>query len=364
MCHDQEPLNYDFYQQCSQNNTAINKLDEFINNKLGPVVDNLRLALPINLHDKTILLHSEKNSSDLEKYENNGYIGAYYWAHALIARDWFRFAKHDHRLCRPEKNITDFLIYCRDWSGSREYRIKFQELLYKNNLTKNSITGIMKYQGNKDALKNFKFKNSEFIPADFEFFYNLSDNTVSSAASADYNPNDFNNSHVSVVLETMFDDARIHLTEKVLRPIACGHPFILAAGPGSLKYLRHYGFKTFDPWLNESYDLENNSVHRLEKIVQSMHEFSSLPTQNKQTVLREIKKIAKFNRQHFFSNKFINQVKSELVENIQVALVEVKKTRSLFFRARKKSADKSKTAIRNAAAKCLRKLKNLNPPLK
>jgi hypothetical protein len=48
------------------------------------------------------------------------------------------------------------------------------------------------------------------------------------------------------VAETVFD-TRIHLTEKTLRPIACGHPFILAAGPGSLKYLQTYGFRTFSP---------------------------------------------------------------------------------------------------------------------
>jgi hypothetical protein len=95
------------------------------------------------------------------------------------------------------------------------------------------------------------------------------DNKFSSAASADYDPNDFINSEISVILETVFDDRRIHLTEKTLKPIACGHPFILAAGPGALEYIRSYGFKTFAPYIDESYDQETDSLKRLEKIEQS-----------------------------------------------------------------------------------------------
>jgi hypothetical protein len=53
------------------------------------------------------------------------------------------------------------------------------------------------------------------------------------------------------------------LTEKALRPIACGQPFILAATPGSLQYLRSYGFKTFSGYIDETYDtiqeMQNNN---------------------------------------------------------------------------------------------------------
>jgi hypothetical protein len=100
-----------------------------------------------------------------------------------------------------------------------------------------------------------------------------------------------------------------------LRPIACGQPFILAAGPGALQYLRRYGFQTFEPLIDESYDLENNSLVRLKKIVSSMEKIKSMSDKD----LEQLYKIARYNQQHFFSNEFFEIVKTELVNNLKVA---------------------------------------------
>ena len=224
ICIDQEPLNYDLYENFSSDEIAF--YQNFLTNT--NIDENLRFAIPFNIHDNPILLHSEKNSESLIKYKKDGYIDIHYWCHALIARDWYRFAKHDRRLIEKTTPRKDFLIYCREWSGSREYRIKFQEMLYNADLTKNSITGIKKVN---DSIENFIFKNKNFIPHSTDFFYQLTDNLANSTASADYCPDDFLDTRLSVVLETVFDGPTIHLTEKILRPIACGHPFILASGP-------------------------------------------------------------------------------------------------------------------------------------
>ena len=304
ICNDQEPLNYEMYQTMSDKDL------EYFNEKLSRSSNefhtNLKAATTYNIYDKTLLLHSEKNSLDLEKYENDLYIGVYYWCHAIIARDWYRYAQYDNRLVTNSNSKQNFLIYCRGWSGHREYRIKFQELLYQHNLTEQSITGIKKVSDCNCSIEHFKFKNHEFIPKNFDFFYNLLDNQHASNESARYCPEDFNNTHISVVLETIFDGTKIHLTEKILRPIACGHPFMLAAGPGSLEYLRQYGFKTFSPWINEDYDLEFDSVQRLEKIIYSMKEYSHLSNNDQQLVRRELLQIAEYNKKWFFSDQFAN----------------------------------------------------------
>jgi hypothetical protein len=52
------------------------------------------------------LSHSEKNSQELELYEQNDFIGVYYWSHALIARDWFRYAKLDPLLTINFDQVT------------------------------------------------------------------------------------------------------------------------------------------------------------------------------------------------------------------------------------------------------------------
>ena len=148
---------------------------------------------------------------------------------------------------------------------------------------------------------------------------------------------------MSVVLETIFDGSKIHLTEKICRALACGHAFILAAGPGSLKYLQHYGFKTFSDIIDESYDDENDSVSRLQKIVKVMKNIQSLSAGQK----KQLQEIADYNRHWFFSDQFYSIVANELQVNLDAAYVEMqnhigtnyRKVRAAIKKRRKPSAE-------------------------
>ena len=153
IAHDQEPLNYNFYTEETCANalrqrwqldtkkdkelTALQRSQKFIELYKK---SHLRVATNVsyNLNDLVLLVHSEKNSIELNLYENNNFVGVYYWAHALIARDWYRFAYYDNELKENFDDINyDFLIYNRAWSGTREYRLKFVELLSNYNLVSN-----------------------------------------------------------------------------------------------------------------------------------------------------------------------------------------------------------------------------------
>lgn len=347
--HDQEPLDWNLY--------AKEPLDRNFHNRPASEIDlnqytadqlefeiikhrylaNFNLKFPILtqtslLYDRSILVHSEKNSDDLLLYNNIGFICIHYWAHAIIARDWYRFAEIDSRLQLSEiVPQNKFLIYCRDWSSHREYRLKFLELLVKNQLDKDSKISVMHSNDEGTHFSQFKFTNPKFNLISPELLYNIPHNQHASSASADYDYFDFVNSHISVVLETVFDGNKIHLTEKTLRPIACGHPFILAAGPGSLEYIKSCGFKTFAPWIDESYDQETDSLKRLEKIIKSMKQIQNLQGQELENFSQELKKITVFNKNHFFSNEFFSQVSNELKNNLDFACSQVKQTRGTHY---------------------------------
>lgn len=334
ICHDQEPLNYNYYTEDDCVSTIEHMLDirkvsstgrvrHFTKNFLNACIKSrfrIMVSPRTNLHDNMILCHSEKNSIELEKYEQNGFIGAYYWSHALVARDWFRFAEHDSELTPDFNNVRfDFLIYNRAWSGSREYRLKFIELVVNHQLVEhchtkfNPVDDDCCYTDHKFANSNLSIKR-----ADLETFFNL--NSTSSCASADYEPVDYSHSGIEVVLETLFDDTRLHLTEKALRPIACGRPFIIAATPGSLAYLRSYGFKTFDGLIDETYDTITDPVTRLEAITNEMRRIASLDQESKQELFAKLYKIADYNKRHFFSQTFHELVLDEFVKNTHRAL--------------------------------------------
>lgn len=290
-CHDQEPLNFDLYlddQPTVKNfHSRIERLTE---RPFKTCLSNLNLRWTNHdsIQKKWVLLHSELNSSQLALYENTDqYVGAYWWSHAVIARDWYRYAEHDPTLC-PSKHQQLFLTYCRDTTGSRTYRQTFLQTIDTLGLS---------------PLCQFSSPDAD------------------STSSAVYNSDDFNRTAISVVLETVFDE-RIHLTEKILRPIACGHSFILAAGPGSLAALQSYGFKTFHPYINEAYDNELDPTCRLKLIINEMHRIANLSEQEQDNLIVQCREIASYNQTHFFSSEFFNLVINELCVNVTHAFQE------------------------------------------
>ena len=59
----------------------------------------------------------------------------------------------------------------------------------------------------------------------------------------------------------------LFLSEKIYKPMAFKHPFIVFAQPGILKQLREYGYKTFHPFIDESYDDEKDDIKRFDMVV-------------------------------------------------------------------------------------------------
>lgn len=324
IAHDQEPLDYDHFEYQSY---PKHKANSWFENQeyvdfISPI-PTLRFRIDIwNIYDKMLLCHSEKNSAELKKFDPY-FIGVYYWSHALIARDWFRFAQHDG--CLNNVNLDykhTFLIYNRSWSGTREYRLKFIESLTKNKLIECSLVRFSPTDSGIHYTQH-KFKNCNFEIDDFSLETQIPDNLYTADASADYTTNDYQSCGIEVVLETLFDDNRNHLTEKTLRPIACGKPFILAATPGSLQYLRDYGFKTFDGLIDESYDEVPDSKKRLDYIVAEMCRINSMSYTEKSELFAKLNEIAEYNKKLFFSNDWQQSIVNEFVSNYNSAYTEL-----------------------------------------
>jgi len=339
ICHDQEPLNFSDH-VFDHDMDRLSDLIRHRNRGLGPLVAELvaeqyvkeyqffykEITFPYGNHQPTwlnihlvdewvILLHSEINSKDVEQFSKVGFRPVYYWCHAVIARDWYRFAQYDSRL-KIQNPAKTFLVYCRDWTPNREYRLYFLDLIVQQNLTKDCVISTQYINNQGVHLKDYQAKDSQFTFDADAIVNSVPDNTASSSSSADYDVDNISSTRVSVVLETVVDSTKIHLTEKILRPIACAHPFVLAAGPGALKYLRSYGFKTFDKFWDESYDEETDTLLRLQKIITTMKQIQNLSLDEWQ----KIKCIAEHNQRHFFSEEFINQVTEELTQNLNQAV--------------------------------------------
>jgi len=85
----------------------------------------------------------------------------------------------------------------------------------------------------------------------------------------------YTDSYIHIITETNFKND-IFPTEKIINPMVVLQPFILFGAPGYLKYIKELGFKTFDGFIDESYDNEYNDSKRFEMICNEIKRLSEI----------------------------------------------------------------------------------------
>ena len=86
-------------------------------------------------------------------------------------------------------------------------------------------------------------------------------------------------------------------TEKTWRVILCKRPFIAATTPYFLKGLKQLGFKTFSPYIDESYDTIENNSERLKTLLAESKRLINLPEDEYNAVVEGCKDICEYNYQ-------------------------------------------------------------------
>lgn len=118
------------------------------------------------------------------------------------------------------------------------------------------------------------------------------------------------NTYISLVTESMFfqDDVSFptgFLSEKIWKPIGHCQPFILAGPSNSLKYIREkYNFKTFHPYIDESYDQEDDDMKRIKMIEVEVEKFSKKTKTEKINFLNSVKDVCIHNQKIFLDFGF------------------------------------------------------------
>lgn len=119
----------------------------------------------------------------------------------------------------------------------------------------------------------------------------------------------FHTSFINVVVETYFDNNIIFLTEKTDKPILAKQPFIMVGGYKTLDMLKRIGFKTFDKWWSEDYDLIENPTDRMNRIIEIMNEIKSWSLEKCKKVYDEMLPIIEhnYNRREWISENHQHQ---------------------------------------------------------
>ena len=297
------------------------------------------LANPNRLYKEPHVLVTSEKSVLLDHYQTNYNLnGLYYFFHGFAAQDWYRgyyALNYNKNVVKPYK--YDFISMNRIINNDRSYRIYFVSLLKEQGLLDQgqvsfNVTDNL-FDDWRDETSDSNSKLSEHAKQHAERnLVNVDKLVIDRAelpgsASANilrningYFPAGHAPTNVDafwhVVTETVFYYDKLHLTEKIFKPIVSKQPFMLLAAPGNLAYLKSYGFRTFDGIIDESYDNIQDPDLRIETVVRQLRWYCNLPDREKTDIMRAVEPIVLHNFHHFYG-EFRHIITKELLDNIK-----------------------------------------------
>ena len=121
---------------------------------------------------------------------------------------------------------------------------------------------------------------------------------------------------LSIVSETCFDNNSIYFSEKTIKPLLHMHPFIMMSTPYTLQKLNELGFKTFDGFIDESYDREEQTKARFQMILREIDKFNDKPFEELKNWWTDILPILEHNQKRLLELGKQKTEKIKLLEKI------------------------------------------------
>jgi hypothetical protein len=270
--------------------------------------DNMRT---INNKFNDTLIHSEKNSEQLDLLNKMGFKGAHWFANGyLCAKHWFSNYKDIRIVTERTPIVNKFICPARLIDNQRKYRIQFLNML---NLEQ-GIYSLLERDPQTQKTPEEIYPRNKVSPSSFDSHENSSAwiNVIEFVHSR-WVPTIWKSSFLHVVLETVVD--RQHLTEKIFKPIVLRQPFVLVGGIGSLEYLRSYGFKTFGSFWDESYDEIENLDERMQAIADIVNNIGAMSLNELESMRTGMQEILDHNYNRFY-NGFSKDCWQELSEQL------------------------------------------------
>jgi hypothetical protein len=120
----------------------------------------------------------------------------------------------------------------------------------------------------------------------------------------------------NVVTETVGDYPHTFITEKTIKAILTKRPFVILGGKSPVHHLKTLGFRTFDQWIDERYDLLPTFADRSQHCLKQLQVFCDYSPKQLINIARDMQKILNHNFNHYingFGKKSLtNFIKSKL----------------------------------------------------
>ena len=280
---------------------------------------------------RRILANSEISDLKTQVCRELGLYDWYYFFHGLAALEWYRDFKYVPRIDNQFTKV--FITFNHLVTKDRSYRLNLIASILEKGLDHHGLISCQLGDNNgtwRDEILSPSSKLSvEAKKRIYMQFSKLKDPYILDVHDDSYN---MCSARLNIplqqqalwhlVTETVFYYDKLHLTEKVFQPIVARRPFMLVGGQGNLAYLKRYGFKTFDCWVDESYDNEVDPDLRIKKIVAELDRLSKMSVGELNTMYAEMQDTLDFNFNHFYG-EFKSIVISEMIGNFEKCLKQL-----------------------------------------
>jgi hypothetical protein len=265
------------------------KINNFINVKVYTSDYNLKylkdLYPDLELYCLDLFLRHKTISEKFSSKTNN-----------IIKKFWcgnWRYTTHRHL-------VMSYLVHL-DGNYSWNFQCSFEDLK-KNiwfdieNLQKINLNRFLKIKKGVEILNQRVIRiDTEINQVRVENYSNVYIPGHSSPPSSETFLNSYKECFCAIVNETRFAQPFGYFSEKTTTAIQSRLPVIIVAPPRTLEYLKTFGFKTFDQWWDESYDLEEDHEKRLMKIFDVIDFINSKSLEELKIIYQEMKEILEHN---------------------------------------------------------------------
>jgi hypothetical protein len=130
-------------------------------------------------------------------------------------------------------------------------------------------------------------------------------------------------SYFDITTETYMEGNYKSFTEKVCKPLMTFQPFVLFSFHGALAMLRELGFKTFNGFIDESYDTEPDHIKRTAMAYKEIKRLCSMSRQQLHDWYWSMEEILIHNHKHFLDFYKKDQYNLDLIKYLESRIADV-----------------------------------------
>ncbi len=186
------------------------------------------------------------------------------------------------------KKQYDFLYLNKQ---SRSHRVKLYEKLLDKGILENSLHTYWPHRK---------------LPAEYELPW--AQNYPLYGMDQDIFEKPYNDTTCSIVSETNDNNFEVFMTEKIWKPIIAQQIFVVHGNHLYLQKLRDMGFKTFNNYFEEVYDLDSDPDVRINTIADVCNKLRDISWKD---IYLQTQALRKYNHDHFFNKEKLGDVINE-----------------------------------------------------